>query len=46
VWLEEQLDELERLVAENDVYSVTPKLRSMIAEPQLDGSAVLEDTLH
>ncbi|HUY71981.1 MAG TPA: nucleoside-diphosphate sugar epimerase/dehydratase [Gaiellaceae bacterium] len=45
-WLEEQLDELERLVAENDAYSVTPKLRSMIAAPQLDGSAVLEDTLH
>ncbi|HEY4348571.1 MAG TPA: nucleoside-diphosphate sugar epimerase/dehydratase [Gaiellaceae bacterium] len=45
-WLEEQLEELERLVSENDAYGVTTKLRSMVASPHYDGTAVLEDTLH
>ena len=45
-WLEDQLDELERLVSENDMLGVTSKLRLMIANPERDHSAVLEDTLH
>jgi FlaA1/EpsC-like NDP-sugar epimerase len=47
LWLEDELDELERLVAENDVLEVTKKLRQMVATPQRLGTdAVLEDTLH
>ncbi len=45
-WLEEQLDELERLVAEADTLGVTAKLRAIVSEPRRTGSAVLEDTLH
>jgi len=45
-WLEEELAELERLVDEHDTLGVTGKLRTMVAEPQRDRSAVLEDTLH
>ena len=45
-WLEEQLDELARLVAEADTLGVTAKLRAIVAEPRRTGSAVLEDTLH
>jgi len=45
-WLEEELAELERLVEDHDTLGVTGKLRTMVAEPQRDRSAVLEDTLH
>ena len=47
VWLDDELAELEALVAENDVLGVTAKLRLMVAAPKRVGSdAVLEDTLH
>ena len=47
LWLEGELDELERLVAENDVLGVTTRLRLMVAAPERLGTeAVLEDTLH
>ncbi len=47
LWLEDELDELERLVGENDVLGVTGKLRQMVATPRRLGiDAVLEDTLH
>ncbi len=47
VWLDEELAELEGLVAENDVLGVTARLRLMVAAPKRVASdAVLEDTLH
>jgi FlaA1/EpsC-like NDP-sugar epimerase len=46
VWLEEELGELERLVAEGEMYEVTARLRTMVANPRRVGTAVLEDTLH
>jgi len=45
-WLEEELDELERLVLEADTLGVVSRLRAMSAAPRRTGSAVLEDTLH
>jgi FlaA1/EpsC-like NDP-sugar epimerase len=45
-WLEDELNELERLVAEADQLAVVAKLRSMVNAPRRAGSAVLEDTLH
>jgi len=45
-WLEEELDELERLVQEADTLGVVSRLRAMSAKPRRTGSAVLEDTLH
>jgi FlaA1/EpsC-like NDP-sugar epimerase len=45
-WLDEQLDELARLVGEADTLGVTAKLRTIVAAPRRTGSAVLEDTLH
>ncbi|MEI8104731.1 MAG: nucleoside-diphosphate sugar epimerase/dehydratase [Actinomycetes bacterium] len=45
-WLDEQLAELERLVAEADTLGVTAKLKTMIDGPVRIGRAVLEDTLH
>ena len=45
-WLDQQLADLEGLVAENDLLGVTTKLRQMIDEPKRVGDAVLEDTLH
>jgi FlaA1/EpsC-like NDP-sugar epimerase len=45
-WLEDELNDLESLVAENDMLGVTARLRQMVAEPSRVGSAVLEDTLH
>ena len=46
-WLDDELDELERLVADNDVLGVTARLRLIVAAPQRLGTdAVLEDTLH
>jgi FlaA1/EpsC-like NDP-sugar epimerase len=45
-WLDDQLEQLEQLVAEADTLGVVSKLRAMIAEPRRAGSAMLEDTLH
>jgi FlaA1/EpsC-like NDP-sugar epimerase len=45
-WLEEELAELERLVAEADQLGVVAKLRAIVSEPRRAGLAVLEDTLH
>ena len=46
VWLEDELDQLERLVHEADTLGVVAKLRAMSAQPRRAGAAVLEDTLH
>ena len=46
VWLEDELAELESLVAENDMLGVTARLRQMVAAPQRLSATVLEDTLH
>ena len=46
VWLEDELAELESLVAENDMLGVTARLRQMVAAPQRLSLTVLEDTLH
>jgi hypothetical protein len=45
-WLEEELVELERLVAEGDTLGVVAKLGAMTREQRRTGTAVLEDTLH
>jgi FlaA1/EpsC-like NDP-sugar epimerase len=45
-WLEDQLDDLERIVAENDKLGVVTTLRQLVADPRRDESALLEDTLH
>ena len=45
-WLEDELAELERLVADGDTLGVTSKLGLMVREPRRAGQAVLEDTLH
>jgi FlaA1/EpsC-like NDP-sugar epimerase len=45
-WLEDELGELERLVADEDTLGVTAKLVTMVKEPRRAGEAVLEDTLH
>jgi FlaA1/EpsC-like NDP-sugar epimerase len=45
-WLEDELDDLQRLVEEADTLGVIAKLRTMSARPRRTGSAVLEDTLH
>ena len=45
-WLEDELAELERLVAEGDTLGVTAKLKSIVSEPRRAGTPVLEDTLH
>ena len=45
-WLEDELAELERLVAEGDTLGVVTKLGAMMREQQRTGAAVLEDTLH
>ena len=45
-WLEDELAELERLVAEGDTLGVTAKLKAIVSAPRRTGSAVLEDTLH
>jgi hypothetical protein len=45
-WLDQQLAELEGLVAENDMLGVTTKLKQMVDKPERVGEAVLEDTLH
>ena len=45
-WLDQQLAELEGLVAENDMLGVTTKLKQIVDQPERVGDAVLEDTLH
>ncbi len=45
-WLEDELADLERLVAEGDTLGVVTKLGAMMRDQQRTGSAVLEDTLH
>ncbi|MBV8078823.1 MAG: polysaccharide biosynthesis protein [Actinobacteria bacterium] len=45
-WLDDELADLERLVAEGDTLGVTAKLGTMVKEPRRAGQAVLEDTLH
>ena len=46
-WLDEQLADLERLVAESDTLGIVGALARMVREPQRSSSAaVLEDTLH
>jgi FlaA1/EpsC-like NDP-sugar epimerase len=45
-WLEDELSDLERLVAEGDTLGVVAKLGAMTREQRRAGAAVLEDTLH
>ena len=45
-WLEDELAELERLVAEGDTLGVVTKLGAMMRDQRRVGAAVLEDTLH
>ena len=46
-WLADELDVLERLVAEGDTLGVVARLGQMVREPvRLGTEAVLEDTLH
>ncbi len=45
-WLDDQLAELEQLVADADTLGVTAKLKAIIGAPVRTGHAVLEDTLH
>jgi FlaA1/EpsC-like NDP-sugar epimerase len=45
-WLEDELAELERLVAEGDTLGVVSRLGQMVKAPSRTGAAVLEDTLH
>ena len=46
-WLEDELNELERLVEEGDALGVVSRLGTMVREPRrVSHEAVLEDTLH
>jgi FlaA1/EpsC-like NDP-sugar epimerase len=45
-WLEEQLDELERMVSRGETLDLVARLAAMHREPKRAGTAVLEDTLH
>jgi FlaA1/EpsC-like NDP-sugar epimerase len=45
-WLEDELAELERLVAEGNTLGVISRLGQMVKAPRRAGAAVLEDTLH
>src|SRR6185312_14363945 len=46
-WLDEELVELERLVADSDQEAIVEKLARMVGEPQRTGAeAMLEDTMH
>jgi FlaA1/EpsC-like NDP-sugar epimerase len=45
-WLQEGLDELERMVERGDTLDVVSRLTAMLREPKRAGAAVLEDTLH
>ena len=46
LWLEAELADLERLVAEGDTLGVASRLGRMVREPRRGGVALLEDTLH
>jgi FlaA1/EpsC-like NDP-sugar epimerase len=46
VWLEDELGELEQMVARGETLDVVSKLAGLMREPRRVGSAVLEDTLH
>jgi FlaA1/EpsC-like NDP-sugar epimerase len=46
VWLEDELAELEQMVARGETLDVVSKLAALMREPRRVGSAVLEDTLH
>jgi FlaA1/EpsC-like NDP-sugar epimerase len=45
-WLEDELGELEQMVARGETLDVVSKLAAMLREPRRAGAAVLEDTLH
>jgi FlaA1/EpsC-like NDP-sugar epimerase len=45
-WLQEGLDELERMVGRGETLDVVSRLTAMLREPKRAGAAVLEDTLH
>ena len=45
-WLQEGLDELERMVERGETLDVVSRLTAMLREPKRAGTAVLEDTLH
>jgi len=46
LWLEDELAELEHMVARGETLDVVSKLAALMREPRRVGSAVLEDTLH
>ena len=45
-WLDQELEELERMVARGETLDVVSKLAGMLRQPQRAGAAELEDTLH
>jgi FlaA1/EpsC-like NDP-sugar epimerase len=45
-WLDQELEELERMVSRGETLDVVSKLAAMLRQPQRAGDAVLEDTLH
>jgi FlaA1/EpsC-like NDP-sugar epimerase len=45
-WLEEELNDLQRMVERGDTLDVVSKLATMLRQPRRAGAAVLEDTLH
>jgi FlaA1/EpsC-like NDP-sugar epimerase len=45
-WLEQELDDLERMVARGETLDVISRLTAMLRDPQRAGAAVLEDTMH
>ena len=45
-WLEDELVELDQMVARGETLDVVSKLATLMREPRRVGSAVLEDTLH
>jgi len=45
-WLEDELGELDQMVARGETLDVVSKLATLMREPRRVGSAVLEDTLH
>jgi FlaA1/EpsC-like NDP-sugar epimerase len=45
-WLEDELGELEHMVARGETLDVVSKLAEMMRNPVRSGDAVLEDTLH
>jgi FlaA1/EpsC-like NDP-sugar epimerase len=45
-WLDDELGELEQMVARGETLDVVSKLAGLMREPRRVGSAVLEDTLH